>query len=265
MLSDVNILKHINKDFIIDPFNANRVNPIGYDLSIGGLLFSKKNGLLTPVDGNYLIEANDTIHILTKESLWLSSRIAGTIHPRVSNVTRGFSHISTTVDPGWIGPLLVTMTNLMDEQIQLDSSRAFCTILLYRLDSETRLIKRRFSFIQKTLIEQIQYQENEYLDKVTNIVDAEYVEKMHKQIALGNSRITKRIAERIQINRLKNIGEHIYNSSLGAIVLVIAFVPIYWDTIKHYFHNISYDSTVMIGQITSIIAILALMASGRQK
>ena len=264
MLSDVDIKQRINKDFIIEPFDADLVNPIGYDLTIGDLVFSKPDGLLEKVNNRYRVPPKATIHILTRESIWLSGKIAGTLHPRVSNVTHGFSHIATTIDPGWIGPLLVTMSNLTEKTLELDPDRAFCTLLLYRLDTETNSVKRRFSFIQKTLIEQIHGQERAYLNKVASIIDAQYVERMREQIESSNNRITGRIAQRIQINRIKRIGGFLYEASLGVVAIAIAAVPVYWESVKQHFHNVPYDTSVLVGQVTAIIAILALLASNRK-
>lgn len=259
MLSDVNINQAIDKDLIIDPFDPELVNPIGYDLTIGDLVFSRDSGLLDERDGYYIVPPRSTVHILTRESIWLSGKIAGTLHPRVSNANLGLSHIATTVDPGWIGPLLVTISNLTDDQINLDSKRAFCTMLLHKLDTETKTVKRHFSFIQRTLVSQIKEREDEYVKKVEQIIEAQYVEKMREQIEKSNGHLSLRIARRLRVNQLKRMAVSAFRFFLGVMAFTIAAVPAYWDKINHYFHGVDYDTTVLVGQVTVIIAILALL------
>lgn len=64
----------------------------------------------------------------------------GTIHSRVSLVSQGFGHISTTVDPTWKGPLLIALNNPSSEKKRLiledaGKTQAFATLILYHLNS----------------------------------------------------------------------------------------------------------------------------------
>jgi hypothetical protein len=70
---------------------------------------------------NYIpyVEPNDTVLILTQEEVWVSEQIAGTFHSKVGIVSSGFGHISTTLDPNWEGPLLISLNNPTRKRLKL--------------------------------------------------------------------------------------------------------------------------------------------------
>lgn len=105
-----------NSRLVICPFNEKNLTPVGYNLSFTKFIFSTKNKLLYKVytdkktDEVYcIIEPNDTVLILTQEAVWVSEELAGTFHSKVGIVSKGFGHISTTLDPNWEGPLLISL------------------------------------------------------------------------------------------------------------------------------------------------------------
>ncbi|MGG0451743.1 hypothetical protein ABEY82_15315 [Priestia megaterium] len=78
---------------------------------------------------------HSTVAIFTEEAIWVSRRIGGTYHPRVSLVAKGLSNISTTLDPQWYGLSLVTVSNTTDEDIELRVGEAFVSVMFYYLNS----------------------------------------------------------------------------------------------------------------------------------
>ncbi|MFB0515598.1 MAG: deoxycytidine triphosphate deaminase, partial [Candidatus Neomarinimicrobiota bacterium] len=120
LLTDVDIQKALGKDIVIEPFSKDSLTPVGYDFTVGNYVLSLEQGLLNPNhQGFYELPPKSTVQILTKESLWVSGRIGGTFHSKVSLVSKGLSHISTTLDPGWYGPLLITIRNNIDKPIRI--------------------------------------------------------------------------------------------------------------------------------------------------
>ncbi|MEO1560372.1 MAG: deoxycytidine deaminase, partial [Cyanobacteria bacterium J06632_19] len=76
----------------------------------------------------------------TLESISLSKEIGGTIHSMVSKaVLQGLSHISTTVDPGWSGKLLISIHNYRDCSLILRFQDSFCTLCFYKVESESKV------------------------------------------------------------------------------------------------------------------------------
>ncbi|MFB4324447.1 hypothetical protein RB298_19090, partial [Priestia sp. BR_2] len=84
---------------------------------------STKNQLLVKIynekDEKFCyIEPHDTVLILTREAVKVSREIAGTFHSKVGIVSSGFGHISTTLDPLWQGPLLISLNNPTDRRLK---------------------------------------------------------------------------------------------------------------------------------------------------
>jgi deoxycytidine triphosphate deaminase len=158
ILSDSDIKNLLDKEIVIQPFDENSLTPIGYDLRVGEFVFSLDRGLLRHSNGLYFIPPKNTVQILTMESLWVSNKIAGTFHSMVSIASKGLSHISTTLDPGWYGPLLITLRNNTNSKIALEVGSSFVTLIFYRLSKPVQKTNRDFSFIERILLEQLQGQ-----------------------------------------------------------------------------------------------------------
>jgi deoxycytidine triphosphate deaminase len=103
----------------------NRLTPAGFNFSFTPFLVSLEKKDVIPIyEEDFLAETKgyvsevcfdldggDTALALTRESIWVSGSIAGTFHSKVRFVAEGFSHVSTTLDPGWQGQLLITVHN----------------------------------------------------------------------------------------------------------------------------------------------------------
>lgn len=61
--------------------------------------------------------------ILSYEYLKVDRNFAGTFHARVSDVAKGLSNISTTLDPEWKGMLLLAINNPTRRSIKLDLAK----------------------------------------------------------------------------------------------------------------------------------------------
>lgn len=149
MFSDTDIRNQIevrrndsSKGISIEPFKDKYLTPVGYDLRIGikGFSWNNKREIDIGNDKRIEIEPNDTVVIETLESVSLSKEIAGTIHSMVSQtVPQGLSHISTTVDPGWTGKLLISVHNYRDCSIEIRFQDSFCTICFHKVESESKV------------------------------------------------------------------------------------------------------------------------------
>jgi dCTP deaminase len=143
MFSDEDIKKAIEdyqnnpeEGLCIEPFDKKYLTPVGYDLRVGIEGYSWKQKRIIPIepDKPIQIEANDTVVIRTLESLTLSKKVSATIHSIVSKVIpKGLSHISTTIDPGWRGKLLISVHNNRDSSTELRFEEPLCTVCFYRV------------------------------------------------------------------------------------------------------------------------------------
>lgn len=149
MLSNIDIEHELNawksnpenEGLNIVDCDKDSITPVGYDLRIGDKGFSWKNKREIDIkkDGKIKIEPNDTVIIYTFESINLSEKISGTIHSMVRRVViNGLSHISTTVDPGWEGKLLIAIHNHRETPIVLNHQARFCTICFYKMNKDAK-------------------------------------------------------------------------------------------------------------------------------
>ena len=143
-LADTDIWDAIYRgEIYISPFRKENLTAAGYNLQVSDIIISTKTGLplkiVTSGQDRYVdVPANDTVLITTVESVFVGSQIMGTFHSRVSIVSKGFGHISTTLDPTWCGPLLIAVNNPSNKKKRFvisDSAgtRSFVTLVFYRL------------------------------------------------------------------------------------------------------------------------------------
>ena len=149
MLSDTDIKQQIEdrknnptEGIYINPFEEKYLTPVGYDFRVGLKGFSWKNKREIDIEKEreIEIEPNDTVVIETLESVSLSKEVGATIHAMVSKaVLYGLSHISTTIDPGWTGKLLISVSNYRDSSVVLRFRDSFCTVCFHKMESESKV------------------------------------------------------------------------------------------------------------------------------
>lgn len=143
-LTDTDLRRIISEDkndsntskLIIYPFDEGWLTPVGYDLRVGSQYStSERPGNKTLHEGESLILApKSTGLITTLEYIRMpqSRAYSGMIASKVTKVSRGLSHISTTVDPDWQGNLLIAVHNHSENNVKLKYGEAFCTIVFLK-------------------------------------------------------------------------------------------------------------------------------------
>jgi len=79
-----------------------------------------------------------TVSVNTREAFRHGTRLAALIQAKVTNVSDGLSHISTTIDPGWHGVLMITFTNNNDVPYTLRHGVSIGTVTFHRANSDTQ-------------------------------------------------------------------------------------------------------------------------------
>ncbi len=144
VLSDYALKKAIySRDIFIYPYQECCVTPIGYNFCPSEVIISTRTGLPIEICSKHgkkyiNVAPHDTVLVSTREYLSISSRIMGTFHSRVTIVSSGFGHISTTLDAGWNGPLLIALNNPSSRRLKLlisdnNNPVPFVTIIFYWL------------------------------------------------------------------------------------------------------------------------------------
>lgn len=134
LCSDSNRADKQNK-LQIFPFSEESLTPVGYDLRVGSPFSSTSNpGLQDLADEDVIkVKPGDTALISTLETINMPhNRMASAlICSKVSKVSKGLSHISTTIDPDWEGPLLIAVHNTSRNTILLKHGEKFCTAVFF--------------------------------------------------------------------------------------------------------------------------------------
>lgn len=143
VLSDRDIKNVIDKDIVIYPIGEECISPIGYDLRIGYAInlvnqdSSSERNLNFKNNDKFEIPAKTSTLIITKEYVYLSKKIAGTLHARGSLAAKGIFMNSTTIDPNWDGQLTFLIYNNNDKPIELDAESRFVTLIFHQVNTPT--------------------------------------------------------------------------------------------------------------------------------
>jgi deoxycytidine triphosphate deaminase len=119
----------------IYPFLENNLTPVGYDLSVGDSYASAfKAGRIDIKEGERVtIKPGDTVLITTLEKIGMPQNrtVSALVLSKVSQVSKGLSHISTTIDPDWKGELLVAIHNPSRSSLTIGYRENFCTVVFF--------------------------------------------------------------------------------------------------------------------------------------
>nr|VFJ95677.1 MAG: dCTP deaminase [Candidatus Kentron sp. LFY] len=131
-----------DESLLITPYEEESLTPVGYDLRVGSPYATSEEAEIKELESGQLLEipTGSTALITTLENIRMprNRMISGLIESKVTKVSKGLSHISTTVDPDWKGNLLIAVHNHSKESIELKYGKSFCTIVFIRNESPSR-------------------------------------------------------------------------------------------------------------------------------
>ncbi len=265
-LTDVDIKRLLGRDIVIEPFLEESLTPIGYDFCVGDFVYSLENGLLKAKNGYYFLPPKSTVQILTKEALWVSSKIAGTFHSKVSLVSKGLSHISTTLDPGWFGPLLIILRNNTDKEFKLKVGAPFVTLIFSRVLTPTRSNHYKPAFRKDILASQMENQTNEYIKKISDVLsDPKSLVDFQEKVKKANAPMVAKILASVRSKGWREMIHHGLISLISISTIALITLNIYWEKVKYLFNDIPYDSKIFAVQMTAIISLVSLLISLKRK
>lgn len=173
-----------DKELVICPYNEKNLTPVGYNLSFTRFIVSLRKKTFVKIDHKddewfFILRPHETVLVLTRESVWVSRYIGGTFHSKVSLVTKGLGHVSTTLDPGWYGQLLVPLNNPTKEKIKVviahdingqKEYQTFITMVLFRareasLREKTDNKSGRIELLEEILKEKKKNRDAKYLSE----------------------------------------------------------------------------------------------------
>jgi deoxycytidine triphosphate deaminase len=138
ILSDRDFRRELGNNILIYPFDEGNLKGASYNLTASKLAWCI-NDEKTAFDGTkIIIPKKSTVLIHTNEIIWVSNKIAGTYHSKVSLVSKGIGHIGTTLDPEYIGSSLITLHNHSEHDITLTPEEdIFVSIVFYYVKTKS--------------------------------------------------------------------------------------------------------------------------------
>ncbi|MFE1242973.1 hypothetical protein ACFW35_02485 [Fictibacillus sp. NPDC058756] len=137
LLSDRDIMREImnGENLMIHPLKVDNIKGSSINLTASKYSWRISDGSSATVGNKIVIPAHETVCIYTEESIWVSRRIGGTYHSKVSQVSKGLGHIATTLDPQWLGLSLIAVHNHTSDDIELGVGTTFVSIMLNYLET----------------------------------------------------------------------------------------------------------------------------------
>lgn len=89
---------------------------------------------LLDIDNYYDAAPGELLLIATNESILLKNNIGAVVVSKVRATSKGWSHISTPIDPGWEGVLQISQVNLSPFYKRVEPLARLCTVLFYEID-----------------------------------------------------------------------------------------------------------------------------------
>lgn len=137
MLSIVDIKKELGNNIYIYPVHIESIKANSIDLHVSKFAWSLNTKDRIDEDGYVVIPPKDTGLIYTEESIYVSDKIGGSYHSKVTIVSKGAGHIGTTLDAQYIGCSLIAIHNHTTSDLKLKIGSEFITLHLWYLNSPT--------------------------------------------------------------------------------------------------------------------------------
>lgn len=235
------------------------------------------------------IQPRDTALVLSREYIQLPANMCGNVFSRVSTVSSGLGHISTTIDPLWRGALLIAISNPSSEPIKLtiqdktQSSIPLATVTLQYLhtpvDSQTVHsihLPARVDILEKYLYDisetqkRIKLSKNflrrfwnmedynltvRLIDRLKKMKDIQPTEWKEKLEELENEVYAQKIQENTWKTILKEIGPLVRKALMIGVLIVLA-TTIYQIQTGEFSDLASFSSALIVVVVQCLITVI---------
>ncbi len=281
VLSDQDIKNVINKDIVIYPYGEECISPIGYDLRIGYAINlanqDSDSEKILVLENNTKIEipAKTSTLIITKEYIYLSKKIAGTLHARGSLAAKGIFMNSTTIDPNWDGQLTFLIYNNNDKPIELDVESRFVTLIFHQVNTPTRStpktnpisVAKRYGEIygeifNRSIVEYFSSSDNHLLKKgFDELVQEAKKPGLYDTICDSADKMSTIIKE-FTNQRLSKLVAKILLIIPVSLIFTGLTIEFYWDWVESFLNiDVPYGLNIVIPQLTMLgIGLTSLVA-----
>jgi len=117
---------------------------VSYDLRVGSEYRGHQDAEKTelPSGGELLLRPGNAVLIQTEEVVFVPRNIFGYVVPKVALLQKGVSNTLSKVDPGYNGPLIVTLFNLGKKDLPLKRGEPFCSLVLHTVGAGAALYNK---------------------------------------------------------------------------------------------------------------------------
>ncbi|WP_347489272.1 hypothetical protein ABDB91_18900 [Desulfoscipio sp. XC116] len=136
VLSIEDIKCEIGNNLFIYPLKEDNIKGNSVNLTVSKFAWSiqSKKSIYNQETNEVIINPNDSALIYTNEAIYVTNKIGGTYHSKVSLVAQGAGHIGTTLDPQYMGLSLITVHNHHPkDHIKLKVGSSFVSIVFHYL------------------------------------------------------------------------------------------------------------------------------------
>lgn len=135
MLSIVDLKKELGENIYIYPVHIESIKSNSIDLHVSRFAWSLSSKKYIGSNDYIVIQPNDTALVYTEESIYVSNRIGGSYHSKVTLVSQGCGHIGTTLDAQYIGCSIVALHNHSKNELKLKIGSEFVTLQFWYLNT----------------------------------------------------------------------------------------------------------------------------------
>lgn len=233
----------MGKEIYIYPFKEENLKECSYNLTLSKYAYSiDDKKLLINKENQIVIPSQETVILITEESIYVTGRICGTYHSKVSLVTKGLSHISTTLDPYYIGKSAIAVHNNSKKEVVLEPGDTFATLIFYKLSTEVPK-KENLEDNHQSRKELVDYNIKQFKD---NSLQKDFADEYLKEIEKW-SKDKCMVDEQAIINGCNDQLEKLKMKKIQE------------KEEKHNWSKIGVITTIIIGTIATIIGILGLV------
>lgn len=199
-LSERDIGEVIGRNLLIYPFSANRVDSCTVDLTASKLAWSLKTKESACCNDLITCKPNDTVMVVTTESVALFKNLCGVCCSGVSLATEGAVTNTTPVKCGWIGKLIITIYNPTQKDITFAVNSKIAVLLISQMRTKThkKPQDRNYKTVSLLLSHQIILSD----DEKQAINDERYTDYQAMRDALKKLEDYKRIREKRRTRHL---------------------------------------------------------------
>lgn len=275
MLSIEDIYHEIGKNIFICPIDTDNFRDNSIDLTASEFAWSSKGQYLyDPILDAIIVPPHETACILTRESIYITRKIGGTYHSRVSLVKQGFGHVGTMLDPEYCGQSLIMLHNLTDEEQRIDNIKQSV--------HGARIVSLVFYYLKTPISEKGLATPPGHLEKISKIDSAEIYKKwLEDNKWVNNPKNLKAhfkenyekqfLDDRKIYSKRKNIASRFVNSFAGKLIIkygiiLIAIAFTYQIIITHFKPEQSSGwSGIIVALVIGVLGIIANDISGNAR